>query len=341
MPDVTTPLPPLHDPGWLADVCLPGPNGQHFGAREFAPLAAATTFIMEDDTQVSLFTPGCGAYAGYSSGTFSNMTQVRAYAAAQHAHAFAYTGHVGQLSGADALDIEPGLAAVSDAVTAYKGGIRYFYGSASWVSQITSALAAGGVPRANYKIISAHYIGSHICGPGTCGYPQANATQFTSSYLGRSLDATLCPADFLGAVVIAPPPPAWPLVLGSSGSQVYLLQLNLNRWAAVLKLKPLIPDASFGPLTAAAVTLAQQHFGESGVPAGQCTQAVFNDLAQAVPPPPPPPPPPSTRIQYEYYKPGFGWVFVPDSTVTVPRSPKIRVRASNSAWSDWTENIPG
>jgi len=57
--------------------------------------------------------------------------------------------------------------------------------------------------------------------------------------------------------------------------------------------------------------------------------------------PPTPPPGANTSVQFEYYKTGFGWVFVPNSTIIVPESGAIRARASNGAWSNWTEIVPG
>lgn len=60
------------------------------------------------------------------------------------------------------------------------------------------------------------------------------------------------------------------------------------------------------------------------------------------PVPPPPPAPVKTAAQIEYYKDGFGWVFVPDSTINFPiNSSKIRVRASNGNWCEWVEITPG
>lgn len=269
---------------WLADVRKPGPNGKTFFLDPVAvvPLAA-TNLIMEDDISSSLFTPGCGAYAGYANGSFANMPAVRAYAARQNAKAFAYTPYVA--SNADALDVEPGDATPADAPAGYRAGLRYFYGSASWISLIVSALSAAGFTRDQFKIISAHYVGPHICGPGSCGYPQADATQFADNYLGTSLDATSYPADFF----VTPNP--YPILPGTSGALVVTLQKSLNKWAKPIGLKtPLVTDGNFGPLTKAAVILAQEHFGERGVIAGECTLSIFTKLQAAVPVVPPPPP---------------------------------------------------
>lgn len=269
---------------WLEDVKQPGPNGQTFFhlATHAVVGTAASNFIMEDNIATDLFTPGCAAYAGYANGSFANMAAVTAYATAQKAKVFSFTPFVA--SNADALDIEPGDAVPADAVAGFRAGIRYFYGSASWIPSIISALSAAGITRGEYKIIAAHYIGPHICGPGSCGYSLADATQFTSSYLGISLDATLCPPDFFSA------PSPYPILPGATGALVVQLQELLNKWAKPIGLlKELATDGDFGPDTKAAVILAQEHFGERGVTAGNVTQWLFTQLQGNLPAPPAPP----------------------------------------------------
>jgi peptidoglycan hydrolase-like protein with peptidoglycan-binding domain len=281
---MTTPNPDMTHEEWLEDVKQPGPNGQTFFhlATHAVVGTAAGNFIMEDNVTPSLFTPGCAAYAGYANGTFANMPAVTAYAATQKAKVFSFTPYVA--SNADALDIEPGDAVPADAPAGYKAGLRYFYGSASSIPAIVSALAGAGIPRTAYKIIAAHYIGPHICGPSTCGYDLADATQFTDSYLGASLDASLCPPDFFTA------PSSFPILPGATGPQVLQLQQMLNKWAKPIKLTtPLALDSDFGPATKAAVILAQQYFGEHGITAGNVTQSLFTKLEGNPPAPPAPP----------------------------------------------------
>ena len=210
-----------HDPAWLADVRRPGPNPI---TSHTALLPETETFIMQDDVTVSEFIPGAAAYAGYWNGSFANMTAVRAFAKAHgNARTFAYTPD-GDL-GADGLDIEPGDSVPADAPKFYNGkggkGV-YLYGSASWVAGIISTMTSAGISRDKYKIISAHYIGQHICGPSTCGYPQADATQFTDAYEGRSLDATLYTASFFGEPAVSTSP-SWAVwVTAGQGSLAQL-----------------------------------------------------------------------------------------------------------------------
>lgn len=368
---MSTPLATRHTPAWLEEVSRPGPNEQFFPVHPeglaFGAQVTTSMFIMEDDTSTSLFTAGCGAYAGYSFGNFSNMTAVRAYAAGQHARAFAYSGFVSHLAGADAIDIEPGLASPGDAPAAYRAGIRFFYMSAGTTSAVKNALTGAGISLAACKFISAHYTGSHICGPGTCGYPQADATQFTSSYLGRSLDATLCPGDLFGPVT---PVPAFPMLTGDVGPAVHTLQVNLNRWAAKLGIPAqLVPDSDYGPLTAGAVTLAQVFFGDHTAAPGVCDEALYRKLAAPVVPVPAVPAAPknlkavttstgahatltwatvagvkSYEYQLEWYKPKFGWVLIVTKSVStntdtqaVAAATRFRYRVSSGTWSDWAE----
>jgi Hint domain len=162
-------MPRARDEQWLADVRRAGPNGVTFLHLLPAPATARTAGladIMQDATDTTQFTPGCAAYAGYTDLRFANMTAVRAYAAAAGARSFSYTPDGDPA--ADAADIEPGCMALADfpAFFRAKGGKNvYVYGSASRVGQIIATAAAAGISRGQYKIVSAHYIGPHICFP--------------------------------------------------------------------------------------------------------------------------------------------------------------------------------
>jgi hypothetical protein len=85
---------------------------------------------------------------------------------------------------ADILDVEPGDAFPSQAgpwSKKYKGTLPLpaHYCSASAVSTLVSDMLDSGFKRTDFLVQSAHYtMQEHICGPGTCGYPQADGTQF-------------------------------------------------------------------------------------------------------------------------------------------------------------------
>lgn len=239
---------------------------------------SAANSIMEDDVNTSLFTPGCAAYAGYWNGTFANMTAVRAYAASQGARSFSYTPD--GTAGADAIDIEPGDASPTAAPAFYNSGGRYFYASAGTTQVVINILSGRGRARSSYKIISAHYTGSpHICGPTVCGFPQADATQFTDRYAGRSLDATLFNASFFSKPL---PPPAWPVLRqGASGTAVVTLQTRLEAWG----FRSVAADGNFGPATLAAVKSFQA--AHSLVADGVVGALTWAALEKSPPPPPP------------------------------------------------------
>jgi Putative peptidoglycan binding domain len=336
-----------HEPQWLADVRQPGPNGATFwkpgesvsGATAHAALpipAFATGSLMEDDVTTADFTPGCAAYAGYSAGSFSNMTAVRAYAATQNARSFAYSGFVTDLAGADAIDMEPGLASIASAAIAYRAGIRYFYCSAGSVSAAIGNLGGAGIARSSYKIISAHYSGEHICGPSTCGYPQADATQWTDAYLGRSLDCTVFDATFWGSAPVPPPPGnPWPLALGSSGANVILAQRGLNKWRYASPL--LVTDGNFGALTETAVKTAQAALK---LPAtGVVDETLWKDLLADPPPvvvPPPPPPVVTTGTQE-----GWRWCFKCQGLFYGPSAASSRCPAGGAhIVGHWNYHLP-
>lgn len=57
-------------------------------------------------------------------------------------------------------------------------GLPIAYTSASNLAELIRGNAAAGIPRSAYLIWSAHYDGEHICGPDTCGFPQADGTQW-------------------------------------------------------------------------------------------------------------------------------------------------------------------
>jgi hypothetical protein len=194
---MTNTLVRTRDPQWLADVRKPGPR--ELPSDHLLSLLSSGVILMQDDVDTGQFTGGMSAYAGYYNGSFANMTAVRRFASSQGARSFSYTPD--GTPGADAIDIEPGDASPSDAPGFFRNGGRYFYSSASTTQQVIDALDNAGIGRASYKLISAHYIGLHQCGPGTCGFPQADATQFTDTYAGRSLDCTVCSSSFFGTPV--------------------------------------------------------------------------------------------------------------------------------------------
>ena len=92
------------------------------------------------------------------------------------------------------IDVESGFASITDVPWWFdheadkSQGPPVLYGSASIVASLKAA--AEGRP---HLIWSAHYnYRPHVCGPATCGFPQADATQWTDRAIpGGDADQTL------------------------------------------------------------------------------------------------------------------------------------------------------
>jgi hypothetical protein len=143
----------------------------------------------------------------YANGRFANTTAAKA--------AFPQLRHVeydvnGTRPDADILDIEkfdaspatfPGWA------KNYKGSLPLpaGYCSASLIAVVVSVMLDHGWKRDQFLIQSAHYgAGQHICGPGTCGFPQADSTQWADKGRhGQNTDLTIYADHFFGP---EPPP---------------------------------------------------------------------------------------------------------------------------------------
>ncbi len=235
-----------------------------------------TTLFMFDDVDVNLLPAGAYAYAGYLDGRYANFAQVKA----AHPQAHLVGIAVRASDDGDALDVEPGDATISQAPDWVKrqharGCARpIVYVSAANGKLMVDTLTAAGISRPSYRLWLAHYgAGQHTCGPKTCGYAQADATQFTSKALGRSLDQSLLADDFFGAPALK-----FPVKQGDAGTEVVTLQKMLNAWASVIGLVPvLVPDGAFGQKTLAAVQRAQAHFNLPRT--GACDHTLWTNLA--------------------------------------------------------------
>lgn len=150
----------------------------------------------------------------YANGLYANTTSARqAFPKATH-----YQYDVsGSRPDADVLDIEPQDAVPAQAHTwahahnQAKGPHVLphpgLYCSASTMSQVVSDMLDHGWKRNEFLIVSAHYgSGPHICGPSTCHYPQADATQWDDKGAhGENTDRLIYNDHFFGHVL--PPDP--------------------------------------------------------------------------------------------------------------------------------------
>lgn len=268
-----------HSPEWVAATMQPGPNGVRFDTADLlaVPAAPPTGILsMFDATDVHALPSGALVYAGYYNGTYANLPAMRA----RFPHATIVSVTPDGAHGAEYIDIEPGNVTAAAAPGFIKAGGLGFYASPGAprgysVQEIIDACTAAGLTRSEYRVWSAHWIGKHICGPATCGYPQADGTQYLSTFGWDESDVE-SPGFFSLGVT-------WPLRPGEAGPRVAVLQKMINTWASHLGLAhPLTVDGDFGPATEAAVVLAliYWHYNATAVALGEVDQSLWAHLAQ-------------------------------------------------------------
>lgn len=170
-------------------------------------MADMTLRLMLDDTNLSVEAPHAAsayAIAGYVNGRFNNWASVVAKWGKSGKYLLSIDVLNQPSAGAQCLDVEPGDATNADAPSWVKAtqaagraakDLRYYpklYTSASNATALIGALTAAGIARNEYMLWTAHYTGkAHICN-SSCGLGnfQADATQWTDTYQGASLDAT-------------------------------------------------------------------------------------------------------------------------------------------------------
>src|SRR5215813_6916559 len=120
-------------------------------------------------------------YGGYFNGPFANLTSIRNRFPGKPV--MGYATRIENSHGADAIDCEPGTLSSSFRGNA-AGAIRFIhewtggsglfhkpvvYVMGSWAAALEDHLAAAGIGRDKYYLLTAHYAGQHFCGPATCG----------------------------------------------------------------------------------------------------------------------------------------------------------------------------
>lgn len=178
--------------------------------------------LMEDTVTPSAITPNPWATAGYSGGNWPDYPALeRMFPNAYHLLVLIgnWQGFVG-----DAMDAEPGDDTVDQCAEwlPHAKPINLLlpcgYTSASSVEDLIIKTEKQGLKRREFFVWSAHYtFRPHICGPNaygpgqSCGYPQADFTQFSDRWDGRNLDGSWVPkvGIFKGTKpkVILPPDP--------------------------------------------------------------------------------------------------------------------------------------
>lgn len=229
----------------------------HFAPRD---VGIANTLLGMDSLDVAAMERGLAVYGGYVYGGFGgNMAQVKARMG-NGPHYVSISPVVQSAVRAMTLDVEPGDATVGDTPAWFRlgagdGALKpWIYTSAGDLQAVINELADNGIARDRYFLWSAHWIGLHICSPGGCGYPQADATQYAST---NTFDSDVFSTFMFGA---APPPNPRPTI--SNGNvdpvggvnAVHNLQGRLNVWRNTVNKYPLLTvDGNFGAVTETAV----------------------------------------------------------------------------------------
>lgn len=166
--------------------------------------------VMYDAIYVSALPLGQPAYAGYVGGFWPTFPTLQAKFPNARLLSIAVTAG----EDAECLDVEKGDATIDQAPAWFRRqvprGVQrpVVYTSVSNVDALVALMAANGIPRAAYRIWSAHYATEHVCGPASCKDTTAtcDGTQWTSRALGRSLDQSLMSDSFFTVPTPAPAP---------------------------------------------------------------------------------------------------------------------------------------
>lgn len=173
------------------------------------------TSLLQDTTTPSAISGNPWGVAGYNGGNFPDGPIL----ARLFPHAFHMLIDVffGQTENADACDAEQGDFTLPQAAIWLPKAkplnvIKPVgYTSASNIDELVHLCAAQGLQRHEFFVWSAHYTGHpHICGPHTCGFPEADLTQFWNHQFNRNIDGSMCPTHGIfkeKAKVVLPPDP--------------------------------------------------------------------------------------------------------------------------------------
>jgi len=170
-----------------------------------------------DSVTANAMPKGGSVYYAYIDGAYVNLNAVKTDFAGASIKTITT-----QALAADMYDCEWGNGTPADCpnywhlAKAIGVTIPEIYCPASWVTQVRNEMTKAGIPSSEYFIHSAHYgVGPHIC-DGTCGYPQADNTQWIDmgnydiSIMGARYMGWLHPSSTNPTVVTQPTPAPTP-----------------------------------------------------------------------------------------------------------------------------------
>jgi hypothetical protein len=190
--------------------------------------------VMYDSVSVDALPWESGAaYAGYVDGFYATWDEL----------VDTFPGHnllsiTSAQNAARCIDVEPGDSVNSQIYgwitgPALKSELPVVYTMASNLAAVQQTMDANGfVQGKDWLAWSAHYIGWHQCGPGTCGYGirGADATQYSTGNYDTSVTASY----FFSSSPVPPPVPPKPApVLDEEDDVFKLLPGSTQPWVSV------------------------------------------------------------------------------------------------------------
>lgn len=203
---------------------------------------------MLDSIYVANLPAGADAYLGYADGRWATAVDLKARFPGARILILA----VFAADDAEGLDIEAGDATDAEVYDWFTRQQKrrvwrpVLYTSAANAGALLATMAANGFARPSFRLLSAHYgAGQHICGPSSCGFPQADATQWTDSAPGNGgawIDESLLAADFFAGAPMPPPvPQPMNLAVLASGEDMFVLAFD-SAGNAPLSIPAFLPD---------------------------------------------------------------------------------------------------
>ncbi len=237
------------------------------------------------------------AYAGYINGLWPDFPELPKKFPVAASKGLLLDMTVFASGNATGLDIENGDASIEDAPGWFERQVArgvyrpVLYIQASNMKALEQEMASAHIARSAYRLWSAHYTDkAHLCSPKGCGYglSEADATQWTETALGISLDQSLLLPDFFAprpapkppvpAPTPAPAVPTWQeaalnelptLKQGDVDDKgkppfVRLMQAAIKTQGHAYDIEAgsdLAEDGNFGVKTTNALLAVQEHFG--------------------------------------------------------------------------------